>query len=223
MVILWEGIAMNLRPRQNITLEIAGEPFCQRYVSTVDSYNNNEVVITAPILKESVVPIRVNTKVIVEYTIVNSKEQGRYRISGTVTKRTKSNNVSMLAINLAGKWTKIQLRDHVRVDVSITGVIDGKKTCLIRDLSGGGALCVSKEEFESGSEITVEFEIDNKIIQCEARIVRCIDIDDTFQYGLTFINLDETTRKDIIQFVYQRQLDNHRKLKKAKFKEVNDG
>lgn len=214
---------MKLRPNQNIILEVAGEPYCQRYASTVDQYDEKQVIVTAPIQKEVLVPIRIKTEIIVEYTKVDVKEQGRYRISGIVTDRIKINNVAMLVIDLVGKWTKIQLRDYVRVNVSINGAINGRMNCLIKDLSGGGALCFSNDKYEVDSEITIEFEITNKIVQCDAVVVRCIKLDDGYQYGLRFLNIDEKTRKEIIQFVYQRQLDAHRKLRNTKPGEINDG
>lgn len=216
---------MKLSPNFNIVLEVAGtgeQP--NRYLSRVENVLENQIIVAAPIQDGSVVPVRLNSQVIIEYTIFDVKEQGRYRILGKVSQRMRTNNLAVLQIDLEGQWKKIQLRDYVRVDVLIDGLINKNILCLIKDLSGGGIRCTCKEELELNSNVMIEFALDDKFIYCETEVVRIGKENDEYQYGLAYINLDEETRKNIIQFVYQRQLENHRKVKKANFKEVgNDG
>lgn len=207
---------MTLHPNQNIDIIIETESGQEIYRSRIEDINEKQLLIAAPLKHGVVVPIRLNTKLIISYLKVDLKEQGRYQAEGLVVERFSVRNLPMLLLDITSSWQKIQLRNYVRVDVLLDAKYNGSNPCIIKDISGGGLLFYCNERLEVKEKITIDFEMNSSILRCRGEIVRIEPSDHGFEYGLSFIDIDEKTREKIIRFVYKRQIELYRKAKSQK-------
>lgn len=77
------------------------------------------------------------------------------------------------------------------------------------DISGGGARISSTKTFEVGAILECTFELDEKTrITLMSRVLRGEETHAdryTFQMGVTFVGIDEKTRKTIIRYIFEEQ------------------
>ena len=115
------------------------------YRTRVEDVYDNIVIVAAPIEQGTLVPIRLDTELNIEYKDTSAKSQGRYRAPAIVETRQRG-QVATISLRLVGEWQKIQDRQFVRVDVFIEATyalvlddeVQGIRTCIVRNLSGGG-------------------------------------------------------------------------------------
>lgn len=204
---------MSLNPNKNIILVVETDSGLKHYRSRVEDATDNTLLVAAPIENKHIVPLHLQTRVIVSYIQIDLKEQGRYQAEGIVSDRYRFNNLPMLKITLVSTWKKIQLRDYVRVQTLIEGKYNDSNSCIIKDISGGGLMFFSKEQIEEGTEVIFDFMLDDFRLGCKGKIVRAQPTDEGFDYGVVFIDIDEQTRQEVIRYVYQRQLKIYSKEK----------
>ena len=209
---------MAIRPNQNIYLYIETYSGTQVYRTRVEDVYDNIVIVAAPIEQGTLVPIRLGTELNIEYKDTSAKSQGRYRAPAIVETRQRG-QVATISLRLVGEWQKIQDRQFVRVDVFIEATyalvlgdeVQGIRTCIVRNLSGGGLWMDAEEELCEGDFIWICLPLEQDTIQTYVEIVRKLETETGFGYGVSFINLPESERKTVIRYVYQRQLELHRK------------
>lgn len=209
---------MAIRPNQNIYLYIETYSGTQVYRTRVEDVYDNIVIVAAPIEQGTIVPIRLGTELNIEYKDTSAKSQGRYRAPAIVETRQRG-QVATISLRLVGEWQKIQDRQFVRVDVFIEATyalvlddeVQGIRTCIVRNLSGGGLWMDAEEELCEGDFIWICLPLEQETIQTYGEIVRKRETETGFGYGVSFINLPESERKTAIRYVYQRQLELHRK------------
>lgn len=204
---------MLLNPNQRVEL-IVGEGEDRRvFITRVEDLNEpgEYLLLAAPIVNGEIVPIRRETAVTVSFYCHEVPHQGRYQATGVVERRLKDNSVPVLLIKLTSEWKKIQLRDFVRVSVLIDAIYNGTSPCLIRDISGGGLLCVAQEELATGSKIYIDLPIERTLLRVYCRILRAVQSERGWEYGCIFEDIDEASRQKIIQYVYKRQIELYRK------------
>lgn len=209
---------MAIRPNQNIYLYIETYSGTQVYRTRVEDVYDNIVIVAAPIEQGTLVPIRLGTELNIEYKDTSAKSQGRYRAPAIVETRQRG-QVATISLRLVGEWQKIQDRQFVRVDVFIEATyalvlgdeVQGIRTCIVRNLSGGGLWMDAEEELCEGDFIWICLPLEQETIQTYGEIVRKRETETGFGYGVSFINLPESERKTVIRYVYQRQLELHRK------------
>lgn len=209
---------MAIRPNQNIYLYIETYSGTQVYRTRVEDVYDNIVIVAAPIEQGTLVPIRLGTELNIEYKDTSAKSQGRYRAPAIVETRQRG-QVATISLRLVGEWQKIQDRQFVRVDVFIEATyalvlddeVQGIRTCIVRNLSGGGLWMDAEEELCEGDFIWICLPLEQETIQTYGEIVRKRETETGFGYGVSFINLPESERKTAIRYVYQRQLELHRK------------
>lgn len=209
---------MAIRPNQNIYLYIETYSGTQVYRTRVEDVYDNIVIVAAPIEQGTLVPIRLDTELNIEYKDTSAKSQGRYRAPAIVETRQRG-QVATISLRLVGEWQKIQDRQFVRVDVFIEATyalvlddeVQGIRTCIVRNLSGGGLWMDAEEELCEGDFIWICLPLEQETIQTYGEIVRKRETETGFGYGVSFINLPESERKTVIRYVYQRQLELHRK------------
>lgn len=215
---------MQLQPNQAMYLVVYTDEGIKRYRTRVEDSNANQVIVGAPFEKGAVAPIHVGTKIISEVIISEGKDQGRYQAPCVVDRRLLLQNLPMVVLRIAGEWRKIQLRDFVRVNVFVDAKIFPESAAkrkkqkngevgLIKDISGGGLLLSSKTLFKHGKRILLSFSLEDKDFFCQGKVVRVREDETANEYGVSFLELDEGVRKEIIQFVYSRQLELYQKSK----------
>ena len=205
---------MNIVPNQIIELHVERDSGIAVYRTRVEDVSHNTLLVGAPLERGEVIPIRVGTEVIVEYKDESIKTEGRFSNTAVVEKRFHK-NVPTLLLRLTGTWEKTQERMFVRVDVLIDAafapVVDGNiqavQTGTILNLSGGGILLATDYQLAESDVVWISFPIDTKSIRTTGHVVRVRQLEETKGYGISFHDMDEKQRQEIIQFVYRRQLE----------------
>lgn len=205
---------MHLVPNQLI--ELITDEFTDPQIlrTRIEDVYDDVLVVAAPSKKGVVIPLRVGTTVRVEFTMTSSMQEGRFKNIAILEKRFET-NVPVLQFRLLGKWEKTQEREFVRVPVLLDalfypiedGMIGDAITGIILNLSGGGFHFRSSHPFELNDEIKVSFYIDDVQITTKAQLIRFIPGEKGRDYGFYFVDLLEQYRKDIIKYVFQRQID----------------
>lgn len=119
--------------------------------------------------------------------------------------------------------TKIQHREFVRIDAKMHATIllvdqdegDSPTRLLVNDISGGGVRIVSNRSFPIGTNIVITFELpDQEVIETIGQIVRIEQPQaerDVYWLGVKYVGLKERQRNKIIKYVFQKQLERHRR------------
>lgn len=210
---------MQVHPNQLVELQIEGSP--DFFKSRIEDTYDDLLIIGAPIHKGTLVPIRVGTRIFVDFKISSVTVEGRFRNTAIVEKRYYSNNVPLLQLRLLGEWHKTQERSFVRVPVFLDAVffqlVDAEdkqtqaeaqvRTGIILNISGGGFMLRTDVKLEIEDQLKVSFYIGKTQIVSEAEVARLIPNDEGNDYGLRYLDLPEQIRTTIIRYVYKRQIE----------------
>ena len=119
--------------------------------------------------------------------------------------------------------TKIQQRDFVRIDVKMNASImftdqeeEGPETkLLINEISGGGVRLVSSQTYPTGKNVLITFELPgHEVIETIGQVVRSEQPQSdrtVYWLGVKFIGIREPQRNKIIKYIFQKQLERHRR------------
>lgn len=217
---------MVLKPNEIIHVKLKNDSGEQVYLSRVEDVSGNEIMIAAPIEGGAIVPVHLGSKIEITVKKEDPVQQGRFQAVGILKQRNSRGRVPVFIVELTGGWKKIQERDFVRVEVLLNGafapILEGDKISAkstdiyIKDLSGGGFLFAHDEEISVGTDMMFTIKLSkDTVISCQGRIMRVKQVDGTYEYGVSFVDLDESSRQKIIQFVYRRQLEIYKKLEKG--------
>ncbi len=205
---------MHVAPNQLIELHLEDAAGSHLYRTRVEDAYEDLLVVGAPFQRGSLVPLRVGTKLKVEFKLQDGLEQGRFKREAVLEKRFHS-NIPLLQLRLLGSWEKIQERNFLRVPVFIDAFFvfernDGAESPsgsgLILDLSAGGFLFRSSHPFELDDQIRITFRLETEQVVAEAFMVRFVQTESGVDYGFAFVDLSEQLRKIIIKFVFKRQI-----------------
>lgn len=206
---------MHLVPNQLIELIVGDVNNPQILRTRVEDVYDDVLVVAAPSKKGVLVPLHVGTTVRIEFTMTTFAQEGRFKNMAILEKRFET-NVPVLQFRLRGKWEKTQEREFVRVPVLLDalcypveedGSIGEAVSGVILNLSGGGFHFQSSHHFEPNDKIKISFYIEDVQITSKAQLIRYIPGENGRDYGFYFIELLEQHRKDIIKYVFQRQID----------------
>jgi c-di-GMP-binding flagellar brake protein YcgR len=119
--------------------------------------------------------------------------------------------------------TKLQQREYVRIDAKIPAtvtLIDQEEdvppaNLIVNDISGGGARLVSPQSYPLGTSLLITFELPGQeIIETIGQVVRSeqpqTDLS-VYWIGVKYVGLQERQRNKIIKYVFQKQLERHRR------------
>ncbi len=114
----------------------------------------------------------------------------------------------VLLIAKAQQLLFIAARETVRV--LLTANVDGSCGdesfyCRTRDISASGMLIETEKRLEEGARLTCQFYLpDATKIQASGKIIRIIDrnpVNETYQYGLMFTDIDREPRRALLAYV----------------------
>lgn len=205
---------MQILPNQlvELHLESAGGPLVFR--TRVEDVHDDLLLVGAPLQRGNLVPVRVGTKLSVEFKSTDAVKEGRFRNEAVVERRFTA-NIPLLQLRLLGEWTKTQERRFVRVPVFIDAVFvpiqDGEeleaRTGVILNLSGGGFLLRTAFPFNPQDEVKVSVNVDGESVVAFAYLTRFVPTEKGYDYGFCFTELSEQVRMNIIRYVYKRQIE----------------
>lgn len=210
---------MQVAPNQLIELHIDGSSGLQIYRSRVEDAYDDLLIVGAPIDKGSLVPIRVGTRLSVQFKHSGPIQEGRFENIAVVEKRFSA-NLPLLQLRLLTEWHKVQDRSFVRVPVFLDAVFtpfrenekgiaeEGQpQTGVILNLSGGGFLLRTTYELQMDEEIKISFEFDDTPVLANAHVARFVPTEEGQDYGFAFSEIPEQIRTQIIQYVFKRQIE----------------
>jgi len=133
--------------------------------------------------------------------------------------------VYIVKCNLVKTIEVIQRRENFKVKVTIPVTIslvereaidDNIKShapkaqypVVIKDISAGGVLFLTREELEVGQTVEFTFDRTNQPFNVNAEVLRVQDMDDGYKgYGCCFINLQAAKESSIRRFIFSLQLN----------------
>lgn len=206
---------MQLVPNQLVELHVLLGGGLQIYRTRIEDAYDDRLVVAAPMQQGHLVPIRVGADLVVQFKLQSTIQEGRFKNSAIVEKRLTA-DLPRLQLRLTGRWEKTQERSFVRVPVFLDAVFMplGQKgedmppqTGLILNLSGGGFMLRAPYPFKLNDEVRVSFYLEQTQIVARAQVARFIPHDHGVDFGFSFLELPESVRKEIIRFVFKRQID----------------
>lgn len=118
---------------------------------------------------------------------------------------------------------KIQQREFVRIDTKLSVIVNSVDSTdetepvklLVNDISGGGIRVVSPQAYPLHTRLSLTLDIPGQgLFEAEGEIVRIEQPQqerDIFWIGIKFLGVRERERNKIIKYVFQKQLDRHRR------------
>lgn len=159
-----------------------------------------------------------------EYLILNQHEEvelynyvddlSLYKLNCNIIGKVIDNNIPLYKISLPKDIKKIQRRNYVRVNMLhpikyVKGEVNNIKDsemlpALLLDLSGGGMRIKLREELYTGDIISAQLNSEELAINAKGKVVRKEKSNDgRFIYGISFWQLDNISREDIIRNVFK--------------------
>lgn len=188
----------------------------------------NKITITMPIYKAKVFSVSRGERLRIKYS---KKDAGIYEFNVLVVKKIKDGTILGLELLRISEMTKSQRREYYRLtvikdvelvvddpDEEIKYIDEAKQIIadsdevsykgILKDISGGGMRVITNEPLELGLNVKSSFALDKKIIEIKGTIVRSIVFDPVvhqYDIGVEFQELSESSRTEIVSFVFQRQ------------------
>ena len=227
---------LKLQVNQSVELHVKSGVYNGEYLSQITRIDNQEIQVTLPIKKETLIPLPVGTKLEVIYT----DQVAKYKFDTQVLSRQMEGNIGTCKLQYPSKVEKIQRRDFVRVPIRetvyyrrlIVDSINGQINDLINlgydeaeqndfqeavteDISGGGVLLVVDKYIPLDVFIELKFDVKElsfqKVLGKVVRIDELPNRSDRLGLGIEFINFNRSKQDEIVQWVLQKQLELHRK------------
>ena len=181
----------------------------------LDIVGEEHVVVSGPIKKSDFIFIHKDELIELYYTV---KDKGIFSYTAKVISREFS-PVYTLKLERISKINRVQQREHFRLliglplkkehEVYINGNKEThKEECEAKDISGGGLRIYCNYKHKINDKIACTIEIENKDINING-IVRRIEEIDTFDFeyslGVSFVEIEESSRDTIIKYIFEQQ------------------
>lgn len=175
-----------------------------------------------------------------EYEVFFYTDNGLYECTVRITDRYKSNNIYLLLVELETNLQKYQRRDFYRyncaLDMETRGLTSEEVNAfesgqnfqvppglpmvksVIVDISGGGLRFVTKQEYERGGLVLCKYELfihgGVKVYSLICRVLSVREITNKkgeYEHRVKFVNLDNDSREEIIQYIFEEERKNRRR------------
>lgn len=145
-----------------------------------------------------------------------------YFFNAVVVKRVHDEKIPVLLVELTGEIGKVQRREYYRTECSLDikyslVKIDSEgrekpenyKNTITRNLSGGGVCILAKEKIHVRSMVKCMLSLKGKKISFRGKVVRVSPYEKqgiyNYEYGITFTEIKDSNREDIIRFIFREQ------------------
>jgi len=201
-----------------------------------DVLSEDRLEITMPIEQTKLILLPVDS----ECDVVLYGKGGLYQCFARIIDRYKTNNVYILVIELVTNLRKYQRRDYYRYscalemctreleeaeikaieqneDYDLTPGLPLKQS-LIVDLSGGGLRFLASHKYDPKSLIYCTYQLlvkgQSKKYELVGKILSVKKSDNklgAYEHRVQYINIDETTREEIIKYIFEEERKERRK------------
>jgi len=226
---------MKIRDQLKITVE-KDEEFIDLKTSIIEINSKDELFkVYNPIHKNRVYTMVIDK--IYKFRYIDDKS-GIYTFDGRIIDRIKENQIFILVVKFEGNVEKSQRRAFFRMDVikkiRINLPMDERidtaekleklkkqvqfypKEILLKDISGGGFGFLTNHTFAVGDIFLAEVNLDGTMIEVIGKVVRknkILDDQNDYKYsiGVEFKCLDTKTRREIINYIFNKQRELRKK------------
>jgi len=194
-----------------------------------------KVIVSMPIYEGRRFPIDIGKRITL---FCMKKNVGVFSFSGLVVQRDIVDNIPRLHIQRVSPVRKTQRRDYFRLPIVMDakikipdGIVKEKRIfkgkieeveeiqykeieVVTKDISGGGLRGVINDQVDIGTEVKTVLNLDNRTIEVDSTVVRCMVIPDSiirYDLGIKFNEMDEKIRSRIITFIFERQRNHMKK------------
>ncbi len=232
-----EGDRIELTPvegRARLTDDGEGPKTYATQISEITSEDTIEVLM--PMEKTKLILLPVDA----EYNVVVYTEAGLYQCFAKVIDRYKSEGMFFLAMELTSNLRKYQRREFYRFSCALEmcarnleeeeiNAVEKKskmwlqpnrpiKRSVVVDISGGGLRFMSNQKYEVGSMIYCSYNLvrgtERKQYELVGKVLDVREIENrpgVFEHRVQYYNIDEGTREEIIQFIFEEERRSRRR------------
>jgi len=203
---------------QKIQIERLDSPFDisrEQLVSQVfDKIDNYILFIATPIFHNRNVSISIGETLKITYIKQNI---GVFGFKAKVIGKKRISDLSYLKIERLGDVFKEQRRNFFRLEITLqikVKTIDPKYgeqmeiDGLTKDISGGGLRFITEKPLKLNTRVEITIYIEGEPVAVQGRVVRCLlstELENKYEIGIMFENIDEKTRTKVIAFIFENQ------------------
>lgn len=185
-----------------------------------DVPQDDELLITLPMLKGQPVPLGIGQTVRINFF----RDRGRFSFEAKVIERQSTEAVRLIRLKQISPMHRLQRRNFYRLKINLPVLFrlieqdsepdrQGYIKAYTADISGGGLRLLTNEDLKPGQQVECRISIeDSNFLELKGLVVRvatCVEGNYKFEVGVKFIDILESERDKLIQFIFQQQ----RKLK----------
>lgn len=211
----------NYETDQQLDIGVQTGPMEGTYSSRVQTVKDKFLVVEVPKVNGLYLPIDVDQEILLKHY----REGATYEAESSVNLRNDDRDHPTMVLSKPEEIKRIQRRDFVRVpcDIEVTVRVinvgqNGSGESLpdsfsatIDDISAGGVQLKGPENLPLYTDVELLFTLpgsETTMNEVFAEVVRESDSERSpYVLGLEFTSITETKRNDIIQYVYDRQID----------------
>lgn len=206
------------------------------YMSKVmDVTSDDRIEVLMPFEKGKLVLLPVDG----EYSLCFYSQKGLFQCYSRIVDRYRSDNMYILVLDLSSELQRLQRREYYRFSCALElksrlctkeeyeafknnrkYLVDSNKPLqrsVVVDISGGGLRFVANFHYDEGSTIYCSYhlpgDVNNKKYEMICNILMVQELENRpglFEHRIQYIYIDETSREDIIHFIFEEE----RKIRK---------
>ena len=197
----------------------------KKHISQVENIlTGDRVVLHVPISYGQLVELSKE----VLYRFVFFTEKGISRFSGHIEDRKEEDGFALIIVKISGEGEKFQRRDFFRMDCVLPmkfsliekesmDTPDNAEICqgIVKDVSGGGLSFLANESLEEKDIVKLVIKMDDDILVAIGEILHKQYLPKSnykYQYRSGFIGIRANEQEKIIQFIFERQKRDIRKM-----------
>lgn len=203
-------MAFNLEKGMNIQITNKSKPDFS-YSSKILEMKEDELLILGPMKEGRYVFI---PREVILYVSYKSPQYGNVYFDCLVEERILDNGY-ILRVARITDFQSHQNRNYFRVEISLQSKLyytddsgEQFEDTETLDLSASGVRVYSNTFFNPGKILEFEMKLGSEIIRVDAKVIRQIDTNSVrfkYQYGLSFVNADESIEDRIIKYLFDYQ------------------
>ena len=184
------------------------------YKATIQDIKESEILITIPVNDGIYLTLKNESEI---EQIFYDEKGNVFNYKTKVIGRYIEKDIPFYRLTKPYNIRKIQRRDYVRVNVvQVINYIkesdlqkdikteDNYENALLLDLSGGGMRIKAKEKLENNDVVIGNLKYENEKINVKGKIIRIEKTEDKrYIYGVSFIDMNKSTREKIIRTVFK--------------------
>ena len=201
------------------------------YSMVQDIPSDDEIIITEPVSQGRPIALRIGSNIRVNFF----RERGQYYFFAETVDRFRTEVMRLVRLKQTSQIFRLQRRNYYRLKTRIPvlfRIVKDNKTeedtetydGLITDISGGGMGLLTDEELDVGTRIECSISVQDMLdVTVQGIVVRTDESGDTaatdYKYvtGILFDKINESKRREIIQFIFEIQ---RKRIRDKKFRNL---